>query len=255
MKLLRLAWQLSLQEFLAYKTTSILTFILATAFFSVEVITGFVYFTMGNQLNGWHQTDYLLLVTTISNIVYLYNIFFIVGHENLSNKILTGALDYDLTRPVNSYWYLVMNRIDIPSIINLAISGGFSVILIRHETLNIYSIGLYLIAIGLGVGFIFLMNQIAISLNFWIDGFSALGGIIENATNLFSRPMPIFPQVIQIIFTFVFPILLVTNLPVMVFKNSNVILYLGYLAILEILLFIVSKLMWKYGSQHYLSAN
>ncbi|MCK8607258.1 ABC-2 family transporter protein [Apilactobacillus ozensis] len=255
MKFLRLAWRLSLQEFLAYRTTSILTFILATMFFSVEIITGLVYFSMENSVNGWQQVDYLLLVTTISNIVYLYNIFFIIGHENLSMKILGGQLDYDLIRPMNSYWYIVTNCIDIPSIFNLIISLVVSAFLLIQEHVHLLDIFVYILSIILGVGFIFLANQIAVSLSFWLDGFSALGGIIENTVNLFSLPMQIFPQIIQMIFTTIVPILLVTNLPVLLIQHAGSWNYLIYIIIFEVMLFYISKLVWRAGTKRYLSAN
>ncbi|BDR56278.1 ABC-2 family transporter protein [Xylocopilactobacillus apis] len=255
LKILKSAWKLSFQEFLVYKTTSILTFILAALFFSIEIIVGMIYFSVESNLNGWTRSDYLLLISSITTITYIYNIFFIVGHENLSEDILEGNLDYLFLRPVSSYWYSALSHLDIPSCFNLVISGVMSVSIIISKRFNWVEILLYLLTIFLGTCFVFLMNQIAVTFSFWFEGFTALGGIVENTINLLSRPLSIFPQIIQTIFTYIFPVLLVTNMPVIIFKGKHNYYLLIYLLIYNLLMYVLSRKLWTLGVKRYSSAN
>ena len=77
---------------------------------------------------------------------------------------------------------------------------------------------------------------------------------MEDSISIASRPMQIFPRIIQNIFTFVIPILLVTNVPIMILKGQKSVIIIYYL-VFVLLAYFGSKLMWKKGLTRYSSAN
>ncbi|SYW14948.1 ABC-2 family transporter protein [Oenococcus oeni] len=255
LKTIKSIWNQSLEEFLIYKSTSIITFVLGIAFFAVEIIAGLVFFSNDQNINGWTKTSYLSLVTSTSIITYIYNIFFINGQENLAENIVEGGLDYIFLRPVSSYWYSVLNSFDIPSFVNLFLSVIFELYLVPFSTINLVSGLSYLLAIVLAVWFVFTMNQILICLSFWFTGLTAVSGIVENLLDFTTRPKEIFPKIIQFTLSWVFPILLVTNVPAQILNIQLNFFYLIYLGIFDICLYKISNIIWKQGTKHYLSAN
>lgn len=247
-------WKKSVNEFLIYRGTSLITFLLALIFFLIQIFTGHIYFASTHSINGWTQNQYLIMLSCISLATYLYNIFFIVGHEELASNILNGNLDYYLMRPISSYWSATCSQIDIPSIFNLIVSSIFFSFYIIKERVTGLKILLLILIIVLNSFFIFVLNQIFISLNFWINGLTAINGIVEDSISIASRPMQIFPRIIQNIFTFVIPILLVTNVPIMILKGQKSVIIIYYL-VFVLLAYFGSKLMWKKGLTRYSSAN
>ncbi len=248
-------WAQSLESFSIYKTASFLTLILATIFFFIEILTGYIYFSPETSIGGWTRNDYLMLITTTSIITYIYNIFFINGHEELSEKILEGDLDYLFVRPASSYWLAITSSLDIPSIINLVIAVVAQIWFIRSYTLSFIDFFWYLINVVIGFFFLFVANQILVSISFWFDGFSALSGLMEDVLDLGTRPKQVFPRIIQMIFSFVFPVLLLTNMPISVLMNQFKLFESLYFAIFVLILFVLSKIIWAHGLKHYASAN
>ncbi|WP_279074458.1 ABC-2 family transporter protein, partial [Ligilactobacillus animalis] len=112
----------------------------------------------------------------------------------------------------------------------------------------------YFLACLLGVCVVFLLNQLCIGCAFWIVRTSALSGIVEDLVGIFSRPRAFFPVSLQIIFTWLIPILTVTNLPILLLKRHAGLTSLSLLAGLTLFLYIVSRWQWKLGLKRYFSA-
>lgn len=253
-KIISSIWKQSIEEFLIYRATSLITFILAVVFLLIELFVGDIYFSNSENAN-WTRNQYFILITFMNSTTYIYNFFFVIGHENLVEDILEGELDYNLIRPVYSYWYSIGTHLDIPSIFNLILSLGLLGYYLALENVGIIGYAIMLINLILTAFLIFLLNQLAVTLSFWVDGLTSLFGMIEDLISYASRPKQIFPMIIQQIFTFVIPVLLASNLPVeMIFHKHNYWL-LGYFIMIDILLYYTSKLLWNKGIKHYSSAN
>ncbi|MBT8949819.1 ABC-2 family transporter protein, partial [Lactobacillus delbrueckii subsp. bulgaricus] len=99
MRKIKAIWRQSLAEFMIYRGTSIITFLLATVFLLIELLAGQVYFSQRENLAGWTANRYYVMISFMNSATYLYNLFFILGHEGLGEDILEGNLDYLLVRP------------------------------------------------------------------------------------------------------------------------------------------------------------
>lgn len=244
----------SIEEFFIYRSTSIITFILALVFLIIELITGTIYFSNERMVNGWTENDYFILITFTNSASYIYNIFFILGHESLSENILDGNLDYYFTRPVSSYWLIAGGSIDIPSIFNFIISFFLLITFLHKDKVTVYQLAIIIFLLISAAFMIFLLNQICLTLLFWFNGLTELGGIVEDFISYASRPKSIFPKLIQKLFTFVIPILLMTNISNEYLKYG-ITSYTIYYFVFLIMLFLVSKALWKKGIKRYASAN
>lgn len=253
-RIIRAIVKKSIEEFMIYKNTSIIIFILALAFFVIELITGTIYFNDGRAIEGWSRNDYFIMISSVSCSTYIYNIFFITGHETLSENILEGELDYILIRPGSSYWYSAFNGIDIPSIFNFICSYILLLIFLNNASASLAQILFVSLMILISAFLIFTLNQIVLSALFWFNGLTALGGIVEDFVGFMSRPKSIFPIIVQNLFLFIFPILLTTNISIEFLKH-NFNFYFYYFLVITVILFCLSKFIWKLGLKHYTSAN
>ena len=254
MRTIKAIWRQSLAEFMIYRGTSIITFVLATVFLLIELFTGQIYFSQRENLAGWTANRYFIMISFMNSATYLYNLFFILGHEGLGEDILEGNLDYLLVRPSSSYWLAVGRSLDIPSFFNLLLSLGLLAYYLIREGASFGQIMLINCMIVLPAALIFILNQLCLTLLFWFEGLTALGGIVEDLVSLAGRPKQIFPRVIQQLFTWIIPLLLVSNLPVdwLLGRGKSLLIYL--LAFLTILYWLSVKF-WQWGLRHYSSAN
>lgn len=245
----------SFQEILIERKAAVLVFFIGLIFFVAEIIAGFVFFGHTDTIQGWSRTDYLLLVSTASSISFLYQTLFSVSHENLTEYILEGELEPFLLKPINSLFYFVFNRIDIPSFFNLLISVGVQAYYLQNYRLTGLNFILFIIAMILAVCLIFILNQLAVSLSFWVEDADSILGIPEYLVDFSSRPMGIYPQGVRFIFTWFIPILIGINLPVLIVKGEAYVVHLFVLLVVDVLGVVLVNYVWKSGLKHYVSAN
>jgi len=167
---------------------------------------------------------------------------------------LDGNLDYSLLRPVNSYWFHACYRVDFPSLVTLLLTGVIEGVILSKLHPTPLNLCLYLVAVVVGIGFVFALNQIMVTLAFWVDGLSALNGLPEDLMDASARPAKIYPRVIQQLFLWVIPSLAITNVPAQFGHNRPTWLLL-WTALVTGVLLILSYVEWQRGLLKYVSAN
>lgn len=253
-KIYRVLLAQSLSETLTYRLTAALTAIFGVLFYLIELVTGGIYFSFTTTIYGWSFLDYLNLITSANLISYGYQFLFVAGHEDLTDQILSGNLDYDLLRPINSFVFHAAYRIDFPSLVTLLLTAGIECrILIRLQPTPINVVG-YLVAIVIGIAFVFALNQIVVTLAFWVDGLTALNGLPEYLMSAAARPAKIYPRLIQQLFLWVIPALAVTNVPAQ-FGHNRPTWWLLWSALVTGGLLVIAYFEWQRGLLKYVSAN
>lgn len=245
----------SFQEMLTYKETAVFTIVFGLAFFSIEIFTGFILFQYTDNILGWSRDDYLLLISTATTVTYLYQTFFVVSHENIAETIIEGELDYTLIRPVNSFWFYTLYRVDYPSIVNLIVSIIAQGILLNRYNYGLTTFLLFIISILLATYLVFLLNQYAVSISFWKDKSSKFLAIPEYLLDFSSRPSPMYPNGIQFLLTWVVPILVAINFPVLIIKGEIRYSMMFWLIFVDVIGTFIALYIWKKGVLNYTSAN
>ncbi|MFK8243473.1 MULTISPECIES: ABC-2 family transporter protein [unclassified Facklamia] len=245
----------SIQELLINRQTAMISFILGLIFYLLEVVAGIVFFEQTDTMLGWSRQDYLVLVTTASTISFLYQTLFAVSHENLTEVILEGELDHSIIRPVDSFWYYALYRLDFSSALNLLVSSGVLVYLLKDYSLTIEQTMMFILAILLAAYCLFLLNQLAVSVSFWKDNANSIIGLPEYLMEFSSRPLVVYPGAVRFIFTWCIPLLIGVNLPVLIIRQESYWLNLVYLVIVNLLGTYFVRFVWDKGLKQYVSAN
>lgn len=245
----------SLKETMMYKTTTILTVIFGIAFYLIDVLAGGVYFSFAQKIAGWRFIDFLNLITTTNLISYGYQFLFVAAHENLADVILEGNLDQYLIKPINSFAFYALYRVDFASMINFIITVIIEGVLMAITKISLIHLLFYIIFIILGIGLLFAINQILTTVTFWLPKMTAIMGIPELLVDFGNRPAKIYPRIIQNIFSLIFPILLVTNIPAKECTGNFDYVASLWVLLIDCLLIAFSYWEWKCGLRHYESAN
>lgn len=208
-----------------------------------------------DNIGGWTFQDSIFLVFLLSFMWDLLWVFFLFGYEEFLIKFSQGQFDFILLKPINPLLYLAMSSFNAKSF-----SFSRYLILIYIIFFIPFAWQLENILISLLIFFcafiIFhAIYTIVIALSFWfvevLPFFYHTHYIIEGSTN----PISIFPPTLKFIFTFILPILLIANYPLMALKGliswPTVILFLLLAAAFEL----VSYWVWHLGIKRYSSAS
>jgi len=254
-KLYKLLFKQSIKETFEYKTTFFLVITFGLFFSLIEIISSFIFFKNTDLIFGWSKNEFILLVLTYSLIQYAFQFLFVSSHDSLSGKIVGGELDYSLLRPVNNYLFNIFYRIDLPSLINFLIVFSGVIYFLIILKLSLLTILIYAVFICLGVWFYFLMSQIMVTITFWAEGFDLLLGVPEYLIDFGNKPKAIYPQILQIILTFVIPVVTAVNAPVDIIRGYFDYYSFIYYIVILIILTIFSIFLWKKGLAKYSSAS
>ena len=216
-----------------------------------------VYYDFGSTIGGWSQGEFFILFGSFNCMIYLYSFFFEIGHDDFAYKVKYGELDYDLIRPIDSMFLCSFSRFDFPSLFNLILPSIFVYKGMTQEQISldpISGVG-FILAIFLGTFIIYLLNHLLTTLFFWLTDFSNFFQFLNSIVKLGSKPLNIYPWILQIIFGFCIPIILAGNLPSEILLEKLTYQKVGILMIGATILYAITRIMWKKGLKRYASAS
>lgn len=247
--------KISIMEIMSYRTTTIILFFVMTLFFLFEILSGIVFFNYTDNIANFTKWDYFNLIITSNIILMLHNTLFIKGIEKIYNSIPYGMLDHIFTKPINSFWFIIFNGIDLQSLISLILYSFIQVYILAKQNINLFNIIIYIIFILLGAWYLCVFNHIIANITFYTDRASALMGVSELLDSVGQRPKGIYPKKIKLFLTFILSHLVVYNAPIELLKgNSNYYNLIIYIITIIILTIILYKL-WFISIKKYQSAN
>ncbi len=257
LKFLALSIRLSAKSFSIYRTTALLTIAFGILFYIVELLSGIVLFQIKPNIAGYSLYDYLLLVSVAALISNLYMTLFIVSHEMLWESILEGDLDGALIRPLPSLFYYSFYRMDLSVLLNVIMTIPVMIYLYaQYETFSLLGTLGFILCIALGVLCLYTINQIVVSMCFWIEKGNALLGTTEYLFNgVASKPMGIYPRGIMLFLSYALPFGIITNelwlMPIQGLQLRPIII----LVIWNSCAFVFVRILWNKGLKRYASAN
>jgi ABC-2 type transport system permease protein len=171
--------------------------------------------------SGWGQWQFFAFLATTWIVHSLVETLFMSNAEQFSEHIRTGSLDFILLKPIDPQFLVSFQRIDWSGLANLVMGLtllGVSLWQIGPAShLHPLTLLLYLLYIACGVSILYsLMIALAAS-SVWLGRNQTLYDFWFYITNFSRYPMEIYQRgwgwSLWGVFTFVFPVLLVINVP------------------------------------------
>jgi ABC-2 type transport system permease protein len=252
-------WRNSVTREMQFKTNFILWIVVELLWFGLQIAFMTVLFSHTESIGGWSRWQVILLVGTSNFIQQIFTALFLTNLSEISEVIRTGKLDFMLLLPVNTRFLVSFRKVDLSSYINA--SFAVAVMVYAGSRLGIHPgwreiLGFSVMALaGLTIHYslMFLLSSIA----FWTV---RAQGVVYGYYNLFNiarLPEGAFPQgAFRRVFTFILPMLLVSNVPTKVLAGMaqspwDLALMLG----MSLGCFLVSELFWRLSLRQYTSAS
>jgi ABC-2 type transport system permease protein len=247
----------SLSRTLLFRFDFFFRFIMDCVYYSLSIAFFEILFLHTNTLNGWTNHEVLFF---ISGGLLLDGVFMTVMARNfwefpvLVNK---GELDFFIIRPASTLFLLFTRHFEFASLMNVFLALG----------IMIYAIGLFPDPLSFTqmLGFVFLLFNgliLTIALRmftvlpvFWTHsdlGFHMLYMSIEQVTE---RPEVIFRGLTHVIFTTIFPFIVMTSFPARWFFGTLSWMEFFYAVALSTLFLSTTYYIWLRGLKIYSSAS
>jgi ABC-2 type transport system permease protein len=248
----------SLMAQMEYRFNFIGNLSMETGYLLVKLSYVVVVYRSGVTINGLSPDEILLFIGTFVTLTAFYAGVFMINNFRLRTKIKDGELDLLLTKPVSLQFMATLRQADLTIFTVDALAGSVMVAIAWSRLgipVTLLTVGGYLGFIGISalVGYsLFLLPQI---LSFWLMNTSAIAEVTDSFWDFNNMPMAIYDRWVRQIGVFVLPIFVISNFPPLFLLNKMPPLYLGWAAILPLILLFAVRLLWKQGLKTYNSAS
>lgn len=181
----------------------------------VNVLLVSVIYDHTEEIAGWTKYEMLLLVGTSMIMQRLLMGFFWSNLFELGRNIRSGHFDFFLAQPGNPLFMASTRKLDLDSMMNVFVAVALVVYSARELHLHpsagdiIGYIGLLLCGLLVQYGALLLI----VSLTFWIVGSQGLEGGYFTLFEFSRLPRQAFRGVSNIIFVWLLPVVVVSNVP------------------------------------------
>lgn len=252
-------WKNSVTREMMFKGNFLLWIVVEMAWFALQLGFISVLYLHTDSIGTWTKWQVVLLVGTSHFIQQIFQTFFLVNCVNLSELVRSGKLDFLLMLPINTRFLLSLRQVDLGGFINAASALGVMIYagvrLQLSPTLPLLLGFGALCFIGICIHYCLMFSLATVS--FWTV---KAQGIVYGYYNLFNiarMPDDAFPKrgIFRSVFTFVLPVLLVSNVPARLLTdrlaNTSILLLVG----LALTCAIISEWLWRLSLRHYTSAS
>ena len=220
----------------------------------IEVIYGQI-----SSLGDWTKWQMVLLVGTHQIVTQLFQAFFYLNLVNLPELVRTGKLDFVLVQPADGQFLASTRQFGLDSL--LSALAGVAVVVYSLVRLGVTPTPaqalLYLVTLSLGVSVHYAIMFTLATVSFWIVKTQGLIYGYYNLINLARYPDAVFKGAVKFIFSWILPIIVVTNVPARLLMNAArspwpLILHLVAASGLMVLF---SRTLWTVALRRYSSAS
>jgi ABC-2 type transport system permease protein len=214
-------------------------------------------------INGWGPYEVLFLFALNLCSYAIAGSFFFTPMTSLSNMVKDGSFDEVLTKPLNSFIYIICREFNSAYISHFILSIGVMAICFRNMGIALSGVDLlFLVVIIISGALIQAAGLIITSVPaFWIIETQGLRGVLFFQIKNFIRyPITIYNKAVQIILTFILPYAFINFYPSQYFfsKEGTILFDQGvqyFSPIIGVALFLIAYKFWVFGINHYKSTG
>lgn len=251
-------WKNSVTRETMFKGNFLLWIVVEFLWFGLQLTFMGVLYLHTEHIGSWTKWQVVMLVGASHFIQQMFQAFFLVNCTNLSELVRTGKLDFLLLLPINTRFVVSLRQVDLGAFVNAV--SGLAVMCYAAKQMayvpTIAHIGIFFALCIAGVLIHYSLMFLLTTISFWTVRAQGIVWGYYNLFNIARMPDEAFGGVFRAVFTFVLPMLLVSNVPVRVVTDkidspTPIVILLA----MSIACFLVSELGWRASIRHYTSAS
>jgi len=216
-----------------------------------------VLFQHTDALAGWNKAEMQLLIGTAMLVMRLFMALFLTNLFGVDRAVREGTFDFYLAQPGNPLFMISTRKIELDGVCNTLLALGIVVYAVREMGIvpGPGAIALYLLLVFFGLVIHYATVVLLVSLSFWVV---KMQGIEQGYWGLFdlSRlPRSALRGVMEIVFVFIFPAVIVSNFPTDIFRVGPSALHALWLGGVAAAWLAAAVIVFHLGLRRYSSAS
>jgi ABC-2 type transport system permease protein len=242
-----------------FKLNFLLWLLVESLWFVGQLVFIEVIYNQVSSIGDWTKWQMVLLVGTHQIISQIFQAFFYLNLVNLPELVRTGKLDFVLLQPVDGQFLVSARHFGLDSLINAAV--GIAVVVYSlgrlHLVPNSGQVALYVLTLFLGVSVHYAIMFGLATVSFWIIKAQGLLYGYYNLINLARYPDAVFHGTVRFVFSWLVPVIVVTNVPARLLMNATrtPALLILHLTLASGLMVGASRVLWLTALRRYGSAS
>lgn len=219
---------------------------------SVQIIFGHV-----QTIGGWRMEQMLVLAATVMIVDGIVESIFGENMNALSGLINRGELDFVLSKPVNTRFYVSTRKFDWDPLVQVAIGGGLMwyAVGLLAQPITWHGALLYAALVVCACLIAYSLWFIIISATFYAGRLNNVGHLYYNLFEVARIPTDIFRGALRIGLTFVLPVAFIAMVPSQALMGLLSPTFALTAFAMTAGLLILSHLFWKLALTKYSSAS
>ena len=251
-------WKNSVTRETMFKGNFLLWILVEFLWFGLQLTFIAVLYLHTDEIGTWTKWQVVMLIGASHFIQQTFQAFFLVNCTNLSELVRTGKFDFLLLLPVNTRFVVSLRQVDLGAFVNAASGVAVMIYAARqlHLTPTILHVLGFVVLCVAGILIHYSLMFLLAAISFWTVRAQGIVWGYYNLFNIARMPDEAFHGVFRALFSFVVPMLLVSNVPVRLLADklsSPVPLLL--LMLMSVACFAVSELGWRASIRRYTSAS
>ena len=251
-------WKNSIAREMSFKGNFILWIFVELLWFALQLCFIGVLYLHTNNIGSWTKWQVVLLVGASSFIQQTYQAIFLTNCTQLSELVRTGKMDFLLALPVNTRFVVSLRQVDLGAFVN----ASFAVVVMVYALAQLHFVPTageilgFLVLCLVGILVHYSLMFILASISFWTVRAQGIVWGYYNLFNIARMPDEAFRGAFKIVFTFVLPVLLVSNVPVRLLaaklkEPTPLFVLLGLACVCAV----ASEWFWRLSLRRYTSAS
>lgn len=206
-------------------------------------------------IGTWTLNEIKILVLVSALLDGFITFFCVEGLNRLPQLIDTGELDYILLKPVNKRIYISFYKVCASQIFSISFFFIYLLVLLVKEGYTIIQFLIFIFMTLISLVILYCMFFCIMCLSFWTVRVDIGVSLFFQLFTVGNKPLEIYPEIAKKILSFLIPIGLAINYPVLSFRNIFTIRHLLEECVVGIGIFILSQCIFKKGLQKYESVG
>lgn len=228
---------------------------------AIAVATGLIglslVFGQVDDLAGWSRTELLAVMGVHILMGGVIRSAIQPNMERLMNDVLTGTLDFALTKPADSQALVSVREFRFWQLTDVVVGLAILVVAVAQlqARMEAWQVVAFLLALGMGAIMLYCVWLMVTSIAFWVI---RVGDIIELFQGLFAAgrwPVSIYPDWLRTGMTFLVPVAFAVTIPAEAATNRLTPESLLFAFGLTVLFMTLARGVWRLGLRSYSGAS
>ena len=256
-KLLGIQVRISASLAMQYRLDFFFKGLMALFWLGITLVPLMVVFSQRSEVRGWSRAEALVVLGWFSLLKAVLEGSVTPSLTAVVEGVRTGALDFVLLKPADAQFLVSTARFEPWRLLDAA--GSIGILTYAFYKLGRWpdptAVAVALVLLVVAVLLLYSIWILVVSASFWVvrvDNLSYLFGSIFDAARW---PINIFPRMLRYLFTYVFPLALMTTFPAMALLGQLSVPQAGLVLAGGVAFAAFARAVWKRAIRYYTSAS